>query len=234
MKTKEEKIKKLEAKLKKLKEEPEFKVNDWVVYKLYNTLAYIDKINGPGQWKYEVTEINNGKEYRNVYSQGVKIEHATHERIELELIKRAKERGIDVGVEVKYKSSRGKVKSFKLITGFGQGSIVTKNYFTKHGIHLAIKYGYYISPVDQIEVVDELAFGGKKVKIEKDLIYCLGQKTTKENILELVKIINDLREWRFSTDCTNVKRIDFETDILQIGELTGKVSEVEKICKAIK
>ena len=29
MKTKEEKIKKLEAKLKKLKEEPELKVNDW-------------------------------------------------------------------------------------------------------------------------------------------------------------------------------------------------------------
>lgn len=206
-----------------LKEE-EFKVNDWVIGKSGN----IRQIMEVGSWYFRFHKPSSGSfEYGKS-----NYRHATHQEIEDHLIKQAKEKGFDIGVEVKDDEgglTKGEIKELFLVTSKNEASKACERYLDKHGVHLAAKYGYsYYSPINQLEIVkDELTFGGYPVKIDGCNIECDGERTDLTTIKKLYEVLK--YPITRSTYLNSFYRK--KEDILSIGCATGTLKELENIIK---
>jgi hypothetical protein len=221
--------KKQEDLLRKIEEleATEFKVNDWVEYKTIGNLFQIEKISpktGGLMFKECKKEGYFDKDYYKL---------ASHEKIKTHLIKQAKKRGLEIGKKIRSNcGSEGTIQNFMLVTEYDAPKQSSKcdEYFKENGIHLAVRWGnVYTYPVDLIKPVNELTFGGEEVKINGSHIKCCGESSTIENVQKLLYLIKELESWRFGNDCAEVRYTNTKEDTIQIGELTGKISEIDNI-----
>jgi len=248
-----EKQDKLQEEIKNLQKElekPEFKVNDWVINKPNDGICQITADNN-NLWIIHILDVRptNGNINSDTVFELSKTEtkkrflHAACDEIYEHLLKKAKKDGFDVGFKVKRGTNIYCIEKFELITSANTESTSTGEYYEKHGIHLAIKENPYVFPLNEVELVkDELTFGGEKVEIKysginqlsmANRIKCAGEESTMENVLKLGELIQGLKEWKFGS-CGNIKELGLDSDYIKIGNLTGKISEIDNIIKHLK